>query len=385
MRVPLIYKALLSIFTLLPVVSCTTSSPGERDGIIPSGNRYATHFRIVKAAPYSTLEILNPWQGASGIIHRWYLVDRNSNNVITVPDDGIAIGVPLESIVCMSATHTAMVSALGKSDAIRGVSGAGLIFDPALTRAASMGLVKETGYDENINKELLVTLSPDLIVSYGIGGESVAYHSKLGELGLKVMYNAEYLENEPLGKAEWIRVFGALFCLEKVADSIFAAAEAEYIEIRDEAMKNTGSRPYVLLGLPWKESWYISPGNSYISRLIQDAGGKYLWEDYRSDMSMPLNLENVFLMAMKADLWLNPGTAGKLADIVATDARLASLEVLKTGRVYNNIGRTTPGGANDYWETGSVRPGLILKDIAAIINSKANNKDDSLMFYRKLH
>ena len=53
---------------------------------------------------------------------------------------------------------------------------------------------------------------------------------KLKELGIKVIFNADYLETDPLGKAEWIKLFGALYCKENLADSIFNSEVDEYNE-----------------------------------------------------------------------------------------------------------------------------------------------------------
>ena len=50
---------------------------------------------------------------------------------------------------------------------------------------------------------------------YGIGSESAGYVGKIKELGIKVIFNADYLETDPLSKAEWIKLFGALYCKEE--------------------------------------------------------------------------------------------------------------------------------------------------------------------------
>ncbi|MDX9929024.1 MAG: ABC transporter substrate-binding protein [Bacteroidales bacterium] len=380
----LLYLSILLPITML--ISCRNGIVNNGNaGNLPAGtgNRYASHFSLTRYDHYTVLDIIDPWQGASGVRHRWYLVDKENGDGHITPEDGRVVVVPVKNIVCMSATHVAMISALGMAGTITGVSGIDLVYDPVVRELVDKGLVKEVGYEESINRELLVRLSPDLIISYGIGGESVAHYSKLDELGLRFLYNAEYLEQEPLGKAEWIMVFGALFCLGEKADSIFRASEAEYIKIRDEVTKKGGKRPAVLLGLPWRDSWFISPGNSYISRLIEDAGGEYLWKDVISELSMPMNLENVYTRAVTADYWLNPGTAESLAQISSTDPRLSSLKVFRRGNIYSNNGRVTISGANDYWELGSVRPGLILKDIASILDEELFT-GDSLVFYRKL-
>jgi iron complex transport system substrate-binding protein len=369
-------------------LSCSDRPPGrqnhntESNGL-PEGNRYATHFRITDSADYTILEIIEPWQGAAGVIQRWYLIEEGSTGFGDLKNDDNIIKVPVKKIVCMSATHVAMVSALGMEDALYGVSGTGLIFDQSVRNAIASGHTREVGYDENMNRELLVEMSPDLIIAYGIGSESLSHYVKLAELGLKVMYNADYLENDPLGKAEWIRVFGALMNKREMADSIFISSEQEYKSVMETVLHNNSEKPLVMLGLPWKESWYVSPGNSYISKLIEDAGGSYLWKDFQSDFSMPFNLENVYTRAINADYWLNPGTATHLSDILSVDHRLSSLKVFSGKRIYNNNLMVNRSGANDYWETGSLRPGLILKDMAMIFNRELFT-GDSLRFFNQL-
>jgi iron complex transport system substrate-binding protein len=128
------------------------------------------------------------------------------------------------------------------------------------------------------------------------------------------------------------------------------------------------SRPRVLLGLPFKDKWFVSPGNSYISKLIEDAGGRYLWAEIRSDEAIPMSLEAVCLKAREADIWLNPGTAQSINNIHMLDNRLVDLPVSSEGSVFNNNKRVNKQGGNDYWESGTVNPHILLKDIASILN-----------------
>ena len=95
---------------------------------------------------------------------------------------------------------------------------------------------------------------------YGIGSESAGYIGKLKELGIKVIFNADYLENDPLGKAEWIKMIGALYSKEEMADSIFSTIESKYNQLKIFISENADERPKVLLGLPFKDTWFISPG-----------------------------------------------------------------------------------------------------------------------------
>jgi iron complex transport system substrate-binding protein len=143
------------------------------------------------------------------------------------------------------------------------------------------------------------------------------------------------------------------------------------------------NRPKVLLGLPFKDTWYISPGNSYISRLIEDAGGEYLWHGTVSSVSMPVGLENVYIKALSADYWLNTGTVDTRDEILAVDSRFSGLPCFKNGNLFNNNKRTNATGGNDYWEGGSLNPHLILRDIASILHPELF-PDREFFYYKKI-
>jgi iron complex transport system substrate-binding protein len=382
---PIIRKCLL--LGLIFQVSCTGGKRPDGQKPETTGPKpdivYAKRFIIEQKEGYSQLTIINPWQGASSILQRWYLVPRGER-VTSDLDSSMIIRVPVKNIICMSTTHLAAISALGEAGTITGFSGTRFIYDSILYARAERGEIKEIGYEDNLNKELIVNLQPDLIMVYGIGGESTAYIGKLRDLGVKVMFNADYLETDPLGKAEWIRMVGALYRKDMLADSIFRSVRKRYHDVADSVSRLTQKKPFVLLGLPYRDTWYVSPGNSYVSKLIEDGGGDYLWKGTESETSMPKSIESVFVSAIRADYWLNTGTARSEADIVAIDTRLADLPCVRSGNLYNNDRRINRAGGNDYWESGSINPDIILKDIASILHPGlfAVHK---LFYYRKLH
>ena len=343
----------------------------------------AERFTLEKKNGYTEVTIINAWQGANNVNHIYHLVKKGSILPAGL-DSSSVIFVPLKKIICMSTTHIEMISALGEEKSIVGMSGKEFIFSPVLIKNVEKGLIEDVWYDANLNKELILKISPDLIMMYGIGSESASYTSKIEELGVKVVFNADYLETDPLGKTEWIKLFGALYCKENLADSIYEAEVNAYTKLKSFIGQNTKDKPKVLLGLPFKDTWYISPGNSFISKLISDAGGNYLWQNTKSSVSMPFGIENVYLLGLTADYWLNIGSVNSRKDITNVDQRLDDLPCFKNNNLFNNNRRITVKGGNDYWESGSLYPHLILKDIATILHPELFS-DHELFFYRKIY
>jgi iron complex transport system substrate-binding protein len=373
------------ILTIL-ISSCTDNKAKKAENRSNSGNKViskAERYTLEIEKGYTKLTIINPWQGARNVHQQYYLIKRGD----VIPawiDSSRVINVPLEKIICMSTTHVAMISAIGQENTISGMSGTGFIYKKSYAGKIEKGFIKDVGFEAGLNKELILKIAPDLIMMYGIGSESSGYIGKIKELGIKVLFNADYLETDPLGKAEWIKLFGSLYCTETLADSIFESEVETYNKLKTYIGQHITARPKVLLGLPYKDTWYVSPGNSFISKLITDAGGDYLWQKTESSVSMPFGLENVYMRAMFADYWLNIGSANTKNDISQVDPRLKDLPCFKKGNLFNNNNRTTVTGGNDFWESGSVYPHIILNDIAAILHPELFSNYD-LFFYRKIY
>lgn len=375
----------LLIFIPAFLYSCVgNEGRGKEESNFPDGSKVtmAEHFSIKNTDSCTILTISSPWQGAERVEHVHYLVRKNEKPILQVPENSV-IEVPVKKIICMSSTHLAMIAAIGEQKSIAGISGTKYVYDKSIRTMIDSGLIKDVGYDSGINSELILSISPDVIMMYGIGNESSAYISRITGLGTKVIYNADYLEYEPLAKAEWIKVFGALYCREELADSIFQSICTSYNEIKEFVDKNISEKPSVILGLPYRDTWFISPGNSYINTLISDAGGYYLWNDTRSDFSMPHSIESVYIKSLKADFWLNAGNAASKKEIAEFDGRLEKIPSFIKGKIYNNTRRMSTGGGNDYWESGTLNPHLILKDIASILHPDIF-RDHKLVYYIKI-
>jgi len=381
-RVVLIFLYLFLIGTGL--VSCVHSDrKNETSSDSPKNNlKYARHFDMLLKEDYTKLTIIDPWQKSTGLRLDYYLV-KEGKRIPEGVDSMNVIKVPVRRIVLMSTTYIPMITALGESNSVIAVSGTSLVCDREIKERINRRLIYETGYEEYLNKELIISLSPDLIVAYGIGSATAGNMRKLQEAGIRILFNAEYLEEDPLGRAEWIKVFGALFCRKAAADSIFSLVEKRYNTLKSWLSEKIKTRPKVMLGLPWKDAWYVSPGNSYISRLIEDAGGEYIWKNIIADHAIPFGIENVLVSAADASFWLNTGNATDLKSVLIVDQRLSYLPVFKKGNLYNNNKRISDGGGNDYWESGTLNPDIILNDISSILHPEYF-PDYIPYYYRKL-
>jgi len=357
-----------------------SDEPSVRD---TTGNFYARSFILADYNQDKILTVIHPWQNSKGKNYKYLLSGSlRENPAFVTGESGTVIYVPVHRIIVTSTTHISYISELGCTDSIVGVSGQRFIYDTILGKRISNHLVGDVGYDQNLNYEMIISLHPDVIFAYGITGEISSQISRLAQLGIPVVLISEYLEEHPLGKAEWIKVFAAFLGKDELGDSLFRETKSAY-----EALLNlvTGSeyRPAVLSGLPWNDTWYVPGGRSFAARLIQDAGGNYLWRDNASFETLPLDIEAVYKKARKADYWINPGDARSKKDILALDNRLGEMDAFKNDRIYNNNTRINESGGNDYWESAVTHPEKVLEDLIHIFHPEKLPVHTGI-YYKKL-
>lgn len=337
--------------------------------------KYAKHFEIFKSDSLVSVNVFNPWQFAKGKSFNYFF---SLDNVVKQN----FIKIPVQRVICLSTSHIGFITALNKQINIVGVSGTQLVYDSLTNKIIKQGKIVDVGYEQSLNYELILSLKPDVVIAYGVESKNVGYITKLEELGLPVVFVAEYLEETPLAKAEWLKFFGIIFNLEAKSDSLFSVIDSEYNNIKNNALQFS-YKPTVFAGLPWKDSWYIAGGKSNLACLITDAGASYLWKDDTSKESFPLNLELVFNKVAKADFWINSGFSNSLKEIASIDSRLSLLNSYKLKNVYNNNAISNAFGGNDYWESGVVKPQIILKDLVKIFHPEVY-PDYKINYYKKL-
>lgn len=342
---------------------------------------YASGFRILGAEGSSSviIESVNPWQGADSVVTRLFIARDGEE-----PPQGFE-GQVIEGnarrIVAMSSTHIAMLDVIGETARVVGVSGMDFISnDVVRSRRDSIG---DVGYDGNVNYELLLSLQPDIILLYGTNGAS-GMEPKLKELGIPYVYIGEYLEDSALGKAEWIVAVAEIVGKRDEGIKAFSAIPERYNAIREKAANclKHSSRPKVMINLPYGDSWFMAPTGSYLVRLIEDAGGDYIYKKNNSNESRPIDLEEAFMLVSASDKWINVGQTRSLDELRKNYPKFAATKPVLSGEVYNTTGRVAANGANDYWERGVVEPDVVLRDMVMIFHPELADSD--LVYYEKL-
>jgi iron complex transport system substrate-binding protein len=338
--------------------------------------RYANGFSVTQRDGYKELTITNPWPGAETNF-RYALVPKG--NSIKPPEAYDAIvEVPISEIVVTSTTHVPSLEMLDVGSALTGFPNLDHISSEATRKRIADGEIKELGQNESINTEVLIELSPDAVVTFAVEGDNKTVQT-IQKTGIPVLYNADWTETHPLGKAEWIKFFGVLFEKEKEADSLFNVIETSYREAKKLAQSAT-KHPTVLAGAMYKDVWYLPQGDSWAAQFIADANANYLWSDTQGTGSLSLNLESVLEKGQNADYWIAPGQFESLAQLRKAHPVYAEFRALQENRVYNYTLRKGETGGLLYYEIAPNRPDWVLRDLISIFHPELL-PDHSLYFF----
>lgn len=372
----ILIPALLYFFVLTSCISNKkTSLEAFKQNVYTP--EYATGFKILGAdnTASTLIQISDPWQGAQNI-QMSYFISRNGEQA-PAGFTGPVIPAGAKRIVCMSSSYIAMLDAIGQTDRIVGVSGIDYVSNTYVL--AHKDSIRDMGAE--MNYELLIGLKPDVVLLYGIGDAQTSITNKMRELSIPYMYVGEYLEESPLGKAEWLVVLSELTDSREKGIEVFREIPKRYQALK--ALTETiEQRPAVMFNTPWNDSWVMPSTQSYMAQLVADAGADYIYKENVSNSSTPIGLETAYGLIQKTDYWIHVGSVITLDELKAVNPKFADAKAVREKRVYNNNLRLTPTGGNDYWESAVVRPDVVLRDLLHIFHPELIT--DSLYYYRHL-
>ena len=357
---------ILFVFVFLTLTACKKTEKSDSKSKSSSKNEieYATSLAIYKQNGYSIVKVVNPWPNAEKDF-TYILKEKNA----TVPDSlqkYNTIQVPLQSIVVTSTTIIPYLEMLGVENKLVGFPHTDFISSVKTRKLIDNGTVKNVGQNEKLNMEMLIDSSPELIVTFGIDNNNPTLDN-LTKSGLKVLIQADWMEQSPLGKAEWIKLYGALFGKEKEAKSQYDAIVKNY---KDALAVVATKKPTatVLYGSMYQDQGYVAKANSWVAQFLKDAKANYLWSNVPGTGSIGLSFEQVLEKAKTAKYWIASGPYKTVAEMNAINPHYSQFDAFKTKQIYTFEGKLGATGGTIYYETAASRPDLVLKDYIKIFH-----------------
>ncbi|WP_149206348.1 ABC transporter substrate-binding protein [Flavobacterium johnsoniae] len=352
-----------SFFILFGCKKNETSEVAKTDAA-KNSIEYASGLSIVKYDDYSVVTVSNPWPNANKDF-KYVLKEKEAK----VPDSlqaYTAIQVPLESVVVTSTTNIPLLEMLEVENKLVGFPHTDYISSEKTRALIDKGSVKNVGQNEKLNIEQLIELSPDLIVTFGVDNNNPMLDN-LKKSGLNILIQGDWMEQSPLGKAEWIKLYGALFGKEEKAKELFDKIVQSYEQAKKLAAEKAVNST-VLYGSMYEDVWYVAKGNSWVAEFMKDAHANYLWADLKGTGSEGLSFEKVLDKAKTANVWIASGSFKSLDELQKANPHYGEFDAFKNKNVYSFEGKLGATGGTVYYELAPSRPDLVLKDYIKIFH-----------------
>lgn len=343
---------LFCLFTL----GCTSSRKASTPQI---SAKYAQGFSIERIGSFDVLTLKNLVPD-SNTTFQYILAPEGVEAPKNNSYDGI-IRTPVKRIVATSTTHIAFLEALNATEVLVGFAETEYISSSKVRTQIAAGKVMDVGKNQQLNIERIVSLNPDVILSFeveSIGGSL----DRFSNMGIPSAFIGEWNEQNPLGRAEWIKVFGALLDKKKEAELYFNTIEKKYIKAKKSVPK-LKDKPSVIAGSIFQDIWYVPGGKSYLAQLFEDANTNYLWKENKQTGSLALSIEAVLEKGLGADYWFAPGQHTSYPILKEDHVLYSKFKATQNKKIFTYARSKGSSGGLLFFESGASRPDLVLKDI----------------------
>lgn len=400
-RMGMAWMAILMISSL-GLLSCQggKTAAGMEEGGDTLQMKYAQLLTIVShdEQGYTEVKVHNPWKEGTEL-HRYILVPKGKEGDATMAKlagqahgegkKAAALGVktdtvrtPLESNLVFTAPHCQLLTELGCQNAITGVCDKDYINIPDIKSRAQADAkvahpIMDCGSSMQPDIERIIALHPEALLISPF--ENNGGYGKLDKLRIPIIETADYMETSPLGRAEWIKLYGLLLSSSK-ADSLFSAIEKEYLQLKAEAAK----LPLGLSILTERKTgnvWYVPGGKSTMGILLRDAHAKYIFADDQHSGSLSMSPEQIIAKGNQIDAWAFKYFGGKALtkqDLLAEYQGYQALKAFQSGNIYE-----TDTSCEPYFELTSFHPEILLREFIILSHPEAGDKFGKLRFYKK--
>ena len=377
------YSYLIFSITIL-LFSCSTEKKNSSDDLSTKTDSlnptFAQNFTVQKQGDLTILSIGEAWRNAKEKFQ--YVLYPKGSKAPTGFNNAIKIAVPVERTICTGTSQVAFLDFIGQTEKIVAIADGKYVYNAKIRSKIKSGALPELGNDQGLNYEKALSVNPELVFAFSFG--RTQSHKKFEELGIPVVMISEFMEDSPLGRAEWAVFISYFFGAELSAQKEFDKIAKKYLDLKVLSKDLTKEQqPKVLVGMAQEGSWFVPGGKSFTAKIIEDAGANYLWSDNSEKGGIPIDFEAVFFKAQDADKWINVVLAENKKQLLDADSRYSDFKAFKNSEIYSYTARISENGGYDFYESAIVRPDLVLADLIKIFHPK-KLPDHELYYYKKI-
>ena len=366
------YLLLTLLPTLLLMTACFRSGHGAgksldtQDSVITA----AKLLSIQRMDNYTLVTVGDPWKG--GVLHRYVLVPRDAELPAILPD-GTVVRTPVRRALVYSSVHTSLLDELGAIGAVRGVVDSQYFIDSTIVQGVANGFIYDCGNSMNPTVEKVIDMQPDAIL---LSPYQDASYGQIASLDIPIIECADYLEYDPLGRAEWVKFYGELVGKQAEADSLYNAVVTAYNDLKRLAA-GAKTHPTVVTEMVISGVWNVPGGQSYMARILGDAGGEYLWSQDKNTGSLALDFNQVLAVAHDADYWFIKWTnINSLKDLQGAYDLNKEMAAFQNKRVY-----VCDTDKTRFFDRIPFHPEVLLREFAAILHPELFPDFENQMYH----
>lgn len=310
---------------------------------------------------------------------RFLVVPEGADCPDGIAGDIVPLYQPVENIYLAASASMCLFDALNRLDAI-GLSGtrADGWYIAGARRAMEQGQILYAGKYSEPDYEMLLDHHCPLAVESMMIGHASDVKDKLEELGIAVLVDQSSNEAHPLGRTEWIKLYGALLNEEERADALFQQ-QKDYLN--DALEGGATGKTAVFFHISSSGFVVARKSGDYVSKMIELAGGTYVFDDLGDPESgtstVTIEMETFFAGAKDADYMIYNSTIGgeidSLADLLEKNELLAQFKAVQEGNVWCT-------SQNMYQETTGL--GQMIQSFRMVFSGQADQMEQLPYLYR---
>lgn len=286
-----------------------------------------------------------------------FLLNMEGNEVPEDLDEDITVlNGPVQNIYLVASATMDMFCSL---DALDTIALSGIAEDrweiPEAKAAMESGQILYAGKYNAPDYELICQENCELAIESTMIGHSPEVKENLESFGIPVLVDHSSYESDPLGRTEWVKLYGVLTGKEGEAEAAFAEQKQYVEELSDvEATGKTVAFFYVTTA----GTVSVRKSNDYVPKMIETAGGTYVFRDLKGEdnaaSSVNMQMEEFYAQAKDADYLVYnstiDGNLDSMDDLLAKNSLFSNFKAVKDGNVWC-IGKNL---YQDTMDTGSI-------------------------------
>lgn len=315
---------------------------------------------------------------------RFLIVPEDKEVPEDLDEDIKAVQQPIDNIYLVASAAMDMFRSIEALDKVKftGTDQDGWYL-PQIPQLMEQGDIIYAGKYNAPDYELILSEGCDFVIENMMIKHTPEVKEKLENFGIPVMIDRASYEEHPLGRCEWVKLYGVLTGREEQAKTAFDEQVAELERVlTDEEQNKTQQAPAVaFFYLTSNGAVNVRKTSDYVPKMIELAGGKYIFDNLgdaqNKSSSVTMQMEEFYASAKDADcLIYNSTIEGQITSIdelVAKNHLLADFKAVQSG----NVWCTTQ---NMYQESMSI--GSMIADMHAAFMTDASQKADTRYLFQ---